>query len=105
MDQQANRRSRLYGDVSADLRRRVRLAAAREDTTIHAYVVRSWENPLHRDECADEADTADQTDRLVERLLQLRQRAFPDGILAEDSVETRRAQRSERNRGREDGRS
>ena len=103
MDQEAKRRSRLYVDVSADLRRRVRVAAAREDTTIHDYVVRSLENQLHREESADEAGAADQADRLVERLLQLRQRAFPHGMLAEDSVETLRAQRRERNGGREGG--
>ena len=101
MDEEAKQRSRLYVEVSADLRRRGRAAAAREDATMHDYVVRSLENQLRREESADEASAAEQADRLVERLLQLRERAFPDGMLAEDSVETLRAQRRERSGGRE----
>lgn len=105
MDEEARRRSRLYVDVSVDLRRRVRVAAAREDTTIHDYVVRSLENQLRREESADAADAADEADRLVERLLQLRQRAFPNGMLADDSVEMLRAQRSELSNGGDGGNS
>ena len=91
--------------MSADLRRRVRVVAAWQDRTIHGYGVRSLVNQLHRDESADEVDTADQADQLPRALHQTRQRAFPNGMLVEDSVETLRAQRSERSSGREDGHS
>ena len=59
-------RSRLYVDVPADTRRRVRVAAAQEDVTIQEYVVKSLERALSEREALDEADARDDAQRLLD---------------------------------------
>jgi hypothetical protein len=92
VEKSSNERSRLYVDVPADLRRRVRVAAAHEDVTLHDYVVRSLEHALRCDQAAQDGG-CDEAQGVVGRLRVLQHRVFASGALADDSVEILRAER------------
>jgi hypothetical protein len=80
-------------DVSEELRRRVRVAAAHEDVTIQEYVVRSLEERLNARSAVQAAEASDRADMLIEHLLGVRRRIFGDQMLDEDSVDILRAAR------------
>lgn len=96
MEKSSNERARLYVDVPADLRRRVRVAAAREGVTLHAVVVRSLEHALRREQAAQDGG-CDEAQGVVGRLRVLQDRVFASGALPDDSVEILRAEREREN--------
>lgn len=93
MEKPGQGRSRLYVDVPADIRRRVRVAAAHEDVTVQEYVVKSLERSLSDREALEEADACDDAQRLLDRLRATRDRVFRGGMLSDDSVDIIRASR------------
>lgn len=59
MDSPADRRARLSIDVSTATRRRVRLAAAKRDQSIRAYVVDALQQRLREDLGGDDSSEAE----------------------------------------------
>jgi len=96
VENSSRERSRLYVDVPADLRRRVRVAAAREDVTLHDFVVRSLEHALRCDQAAQDGDR-DEAQGVVRQLRVLQHRVFTSGALPDDSVDILRAEREKEN--------
>jgi len=97
--QQPAKRTRLVIDISPELRRRIKLAAARQDQSVRQYVMDVLERAapadalLTRQLCPVSAEWAEQLYQLQQQIAQ----AHP-GVVFQDSVELIREMREERTR-------
>lgn len=94
-----SKRSRLMVDISPELRRRIKVAAAQSDLSMRHYVERILEQAVPQ-EASVTPERRHLTPEAVQELLQVREeimRAHP-GQVFEDSAETLRQIREERSR-------
>lgn len=93
-------RSRLIVDITPELRRRIRVAAAQNDLSIQDYVGRILDQVVPAEVVPERAEHGPINRAAVEELLRHREefkRAHP-GLVIEDSVEALRQIREERTR-------
>lgn len=96
---QHTKRTRLMIDISPELRRRIKIAAARDDLSIKDYVEHILEQAVPAE--ATEQIRRPITREALEELDKVREaikRNLPPGYVFEDSVETLRQLREERTR-------
>lgn len=96
--QRAKKRTRIMIDVSPELRRRIKLAAAREDVTLREYLERIIDKAVPTTAQDEETQGRLATWEAVQRLREIQEtirRAHP-GVVFEDSGEAVRRMREER---------
>jgi hypothetical protein len=96
---QTMKRSRITIDVSPELRKRIKLAAAQNDLSISEYLGSILEQAVP-DETSIKQPGRPVTKETIERLRQIREKILQDrqGKLFEDSTEMIRQMREERSR-------
>lgn len=98
--QRAKKRTRIMIDVSPELRRRIKLAAAREDVTIREYLERIIDKavPTTVQDQDEETQGRLATWEAVQRLREIQEtiRSAHPGVVFEDSGEAVRRMREER---------
>jgi plasmid stability protein len=95
------RRTRLMIDISPELRRRIKIAAARADLSIKDYVEHILEQAVPAEASPPQQIRRPVTKEAFEELDKAREaimRNLPPGYVFEDSVETLRQMREERTR-------
>lgn len=99
-DQEARttKRSRITIDVSPELRRRIKLAAAQNDLSISEYLGRILDEAVPEDVSLTKQERHPVTPEYVQRVLEIRERIMQEsgGQLFEDSAERVRQMRDER---------
>ena len=99
-DQEARttKRSRITIDVSPEMRRRIKLAAAQNDLSISEYLGRILDEAIPEDVSLTKQERHPVTPEYVQRVLQVRERIIQEsgGQLFEDSAERVRQMRDER---------
>lgn len=96
--QRTKKRTRIMIDVSPELRRRIKLAAAREDVTIREYLERIIEEAVPMAPAEQQPEYAPISKEYVEGLRQFQQylaQKYP-GVIFEDSADVVRRMREER---------
>ncbi|HZU66803.1 MAG TPA: hypothetical protein VFA09_05960 [Ktedonobacteraceae bacterium] len=95
-----SKRPRLMIDISPELRRRIKIAAAQKDLSIRAYVEDILEQAVPEVEVNEEERPRPDRRKLLERLLQIREeiRQERQGEPFSDSTELIREMREERSR-------
>lgn len=96
--QHAKKRTRIMIDVSPELRRRIKLAAAREDVTIREYLERIIDKAVPPTSQDEETQGRLATWEAVQQLREIQEtiRQAHPGVVFEDSGETVRRMREER---------
>lgn len=89
----ASKRTRLMVDISPDLRRRIKTAAAQEDLSVRAYVERILEDSVPALQRENRQPMRQQT---VRRLLQTREKVMHGRRFDDDSTDLLHEARDER---------
>ncbi|HLH60180.1 MAG TPA: hypothetical protein VKV20_00745 [Ktedonobacteraceae bacterium] len=97
-ENRAAKRSRITIDVTPELRRRIKLAAAQNDLSISEYLGRILDEAVLPETSAKKQERHPVTPEYVQRVLQVRERIIQEsgGQLFEDSAERVRQMRDER---------
>lgn len=92
----AVKRTRLVVDVTPELRRRIRVAAAERDESVRDYVVGILERTVPRKEENDGAEGTPVTTEMIERLRRTRESIMRGRVFTDDSTDLINAAREER---------
>ena len=90
------KRSRLMIDLSPELRRRIKVAAARRDLSVREYVARILEDVVPAEENASREARRPVTQRTLESLLHAREAVMRGRRFDDDSTDLLREARAER---------
>jgi hypothetical protein len=90
------KRTRLVVDVTPELRRRIRVAAAERDESVRDYVVGILERTVPRKEENDGAEGTPVTTEMIERLRRTRESIMRGRVFTDDSTDLINAAREER---------
>jgi len=94
----AGKRTRLMIDISPELRRRIRIAAAQRDLTLKEYVERILEDTVPRESSSAEQPRRKMTSESLAAFQRLQEEFAQNhpGVVLDDSVEIIRQMREER---------
>ena len=98
--QQKVKRSRITFDVSPEMRRRIKVAAAQNNLSIGEYLGRMLEDVLPEEKSTTQYQRRPLTHDIVKRVREVHEQIIQDtnGYIFEDSTETIRQMREERSR-------
>jgi len=90
------KRTRITIDVTADLRRRIKIAAAEQDVSVREYVVDVLEHALSDGRAQGPARGTPVTEETIDRLAQIRESIMRGRTFADDTTDLINEGREER---------